>query len=76
MAKNDAKSLLKVFRCSESQTDRLAYIAAQKVCKTETKKKKMGYKREKARHLSSFDKDRSSIILEGIKTSVSQENVL
>ena len=56
-AKTDAKLLLRTFKRSGFQSDRVAYVAARKIYKTLIRKKKMGYKREKARRLASFDKD-------------------
>ena len=54
---NYVNSLLREFKRSGSQSDRLAYLAAQKVYQTIIRKKKMGYKHEKVRRLASFDKD-------------------
>ena len=48
---------MRTFKRSGSQSDRVAYVAARKIYKTLTRKKKMGYKLEKARRLASFDKD-------------------
>ena len=56
-AKTDAKLLLRTFKRSGFQSDRAAYVAARKIYKTLIRKKKMGYKREKARRPASFDKD-------------------
>ena len=57
-AKTDAKLLLRTFKRSGFQSDRVAYVAARKIYKTLIRKKKMGYKREKTRRLASLTRIR------------------
>ena len=75
-AKTDAKLLLRTFKRSGSQSDRVAYVAARKIYKTLIRKKKMGYKREKVRRLASFDKDPRSFWRELKQLSGRKKRVL
>ena len=79
-AKNNAKFLQSIHRKTKTNEDRLAYVAARKAYKSLIRKKKAGYKREKARRLGSFAKDSRSFWRElktvsGKKKNTPSENI-